>query len=87
MQRDAYVGDLGRVVNRLLDEKRREEGRRFKVVILSAFDSADTLKLKQPISNDKKSKTGKPIAFTMGQRYVCSVALLEAQTTSDLDDS
>lgn len=85
MIRDAYDGNLGALVNRLVDEDRREEGRRFKVFLLSAPDSPDTLKLPQPIPNDKKSKTGKGTAFTMSQRYVASAALLEANTTSDLD--
>lgn len=85
MQRDAYAGDLGKLVNRLIDENRREEGRRHKVIFLSSPDSPDTLKLPKPVPNDKRSKTGKPTAFTMGQRYVSSEALLEAKTTSDLD--
>ena len=59
MQRGAYDGNLGRLVNRLIDENRSEEGRRQKVFMLSAPDSPDTLKLPQPIPNDKKSKTGK----------------------------
>lgn len=85
IERDAHEGSLGVLVNRLLDEERREEGRTFKVFLLSAPDSTDTLKLPQPIPNDKKSKTGKGTAFTMGQRYVASAALLEAKTTTDLD--
>ena len=87
MRRDAYEGALGQLVNTLIDEERREEGLRFKVMLLSAPDSTDTLKLEQPIPNDKKSKTGKPTAFTMGQRYVSSDTLLQARTTSDLDES
>jgi hypothetical protein len=55
------------------------------VILLSAPDSPDTLTLPKPVPNDKRSKTGKPTAFTMGQRYVSSEALLEAKTTSDLD--
>jgi hypothetical protein len=86
MQRDAYAGDLGNLVNRLIDEERREEGRRFNVMLLSAPDSADTMKLEIPIPNNKKSKTGKPTAFTMGQRYVSSDALSQAKTTSELDE-
>lgn len=85
MERDAHEGTLGAFVNRLLDEDRREEGRRFKVFLLSAPDSTDTLKLPRPIPNDKKSRTGKGTAFTMGQRYVSSAALIEANTTTDLD--
>jgi len=85
LQREAYEGNLGSLVNRLLDDERREEGGRFKVIFLSGPDSAETLKLPQPIPNDKRSKAGKPTAFTMGQRYVSSAALLEAGSTSDLD--
>ncbi len=86
MQQDAYDGELGRLVNRLIVEGRREKGHRFKVMLLSAPDSDETLTLAKPIPNDKKSKTGKPTAFTMGQRYVSSDALLEAKTTADLDE-
>ncbi len=85
IKRDVYDGQLGKLVNRLLDDNRREEGRRHKVIILSAPDSPETLKLPQPVPNDKRSKTGKTTAFTMGQRYVSSEALLKANTTSDLD--
>lgn len=85
MTRNTHEGDLGVLVNRLLDEDRKEEGQRYKVFLLSAPDSTDTLKLPQPIPNDKRSRTGKVTAFTMGQRYVNSAALLEARTTSDLD--
>jgi hypothetical protein len=52
--------------------------------MLSAPDSPETLKLAKPIPNDKRSKNGKPTAFTMGQRYVSTDALLHATTTSDL---
>jgi hypothetical protein len=85
MQRDTHEGDLGTLVNRILDEELRPEGKQFKVLLLSSPDSPDTIKLAQPIPNDKRSKTGKPTAFTMGQRYVSSKALVTAKTTSDLD--
>ena len=85
MIRGVHTGNLGVLVNRLLDEGRREEGQRYKVFLLSGPDSPDTMKLPKPIPNDKKSKTGKGTAFTMGQRYVASTALLEARTTTDLD--
>ena len=85
MKHSAYKGELGRLVNRLLDERRRTEGMRSKVFLLSSPESSDTLTLREPIPNDKKSKTGKPTAFTMGQRYVSSESLLNANTTSDLD--
>ncbi|WP_199169827.1 hypothetical protein [Rhodopirellula bahusiensis] len=56
-------------------------------MMLSAPNSPDTIKLDQPIPNDKRSKSGKPTAFTMGQRYVPSERLLIAKVTSDLDEA
>jgi hypothetical protein len=84
-QRGMHPGELGAFVNHLLDEELRQEGKKYKVLFLSPPDSADTLKLPNSIPNNKLSKTGKPTAFTMGQRYVSSEALLAAKTTSDLD--
>ena len=55
------------------------------VFFLSAPSSEDTLDLGQNIPNNKKSRTGKNTAFTMGQRYVSSEALIAAEKTSDLD--
>jgi len=85
MDPDLYKGDLGELVKHLVDSGKRLKGGMFKVLILSAPDATDTLQLDKPIPNDKVSKTGKPTAFTMGQRYVSSEALLTAKTTSDLD--
>jgi len=85
LSRDCFKGKLGELVNRLLEEDRREEGRRFKIMLLSSPDSPKTLKLPRPIPNNKKSKAGKGTAFTMGRRYVSSSALIEAEVTTDLD--
>jgi len=85
MVRNADSGELNDLVNRVLDAELRQEGKKYEVMLLSAPDSPDTLVLPQPIPNNKMSKTGKPTAFTMGQRYVSSAALLAAKTTSDLD--
>jgi Restriction endonuclease len=79
-----YEGPLGELVHRIITEQRREEGERFKVLLLSAPDSPDTLRLPTAIPNDAKSKTGKPTAFTMSQRYISSERLWTAKTTSDL---
>lgn len=84
MKNGVYEGELGKLVARILDEKRRTEGESFKVLLLSSPDSPDTLKLSAPILNDAKSKTGKPTAFTMSQRYVSSTSLLTAKQTSEL---
>lgn len=84
MKKGAYSGVLGDLISRLMDEKQYPDGETFKVMILSAPDSPDTMKLPQPIPNDMKSKSGKVTAFTMGQRYVSSEGLLKARTTTDL---
>lgn len=80
-----HKGVLGALVDRLVADKLRIEGESYKVMFLSAPDSPDTLKLANPIPNDKKDKAGKPTAFTMGQRYVGCKTLLQAKTTSDFD--
>ena len=84
MRAGAYKGLLGKLVDRLVSTGKRIEGDSYKVLMLSAPDSPETLKLAKPIPNDKRSKSGKPTAFTMGQRYVSTDALLHATTTSDL---
>tara|TARA_R110002072_G_scaffold90692_5_gene202910 strand:+ start:18841 stop:19797 length:957 start_codon:yes stop_codon:yes gene_type:complete len=87
MEKNSQAGALGQLVDRLVDEGYRPEGERFKVMMLSAPDSPDTITLEQPIKNDKRSKSAKPTAFTMGQRYVPSERLLVAMLTSDLDEA
>jgi hypothetical protein len=83
--RNHHKGELGKLVNRLIDERRRRENCRFKVLLLTAPDSEDTIKLDTPIPNNKVSKTGKNTAFTMGQRYVSIEKLSVAKSTSELD--
>jgi hypothetical protein len=73
------------LVQRLLMEGRRPERGLFKILMLSAPDSPDTLRLERAIPNDKRSQSGKNTAFTMGQRYVACERLKQAKTTADLD--
>ena len=76
IQRDSDVPELLDLINRIIDEGRdRKEGQYYKFIILSAPDSPDTLKLDKPIPNDKQSTSGKPTAFTMGQRTCVSCIL------------
>jgi hypothetical protein len=77
-------GELGALMTYLLDKKLRNEGESYKVVFLSPPESPETLRLAKPIINDMRSTSGKVTAFTMGQRYVSSAALMKANTTSDL---
>ena len=84
-ERSAHDGPLGELVDQILDADDSRTGQRHMVFFLSAPDSDDTLDLGQNIPNNKKSRTGKNTAFTMGQRYVSSEALIAAEKTSDLD--
>ncbi|PQO45594.1 hypothetical protein [Blastopirellula marina] len=85
MRAGQYQGELGKLVDHLVETEKRDEGVIYKVLLLSKPDSPETLTLDHPIPNDKRSKSGKPTAFTMGQRYVASEKLMTARTTSDLD--
>lgn len=80
-----YDGELGKLVEQIVTKSARLRDERYKVFLLSAPDSPDTLKLSAPIPNDIKSQAGRRTAFTMGQRYVASSQLLLAKTTSDLE--
>lgn len=84
-QRGKHPGQLGQLVDRLLDKKLRQEGGRYKVMLLSAPDFGEAIELRELIANDKKSSTGKKTAYTMRHRYVAIGALKKAKTTADLD--
>lgn len=84
IRRNGYDGELGKLVEYLLDNDLRPEGQRFKVVLLSAPDAQETVKLTAPILNDMTAKSGRPVAFTMGQRYATLDALRRAKVTSEL---
>ena len=64
----------------------REFGQAFKVMFLSEPNDEETVKLEEPIINDKKDKNGDPTPFTFGQpRYVTLKSLREARRTSELE--
>ena len=81
-----YDGKLGELVDQVADDPKnnRKEGLAYKVMILSASDSPDTIKLDAPIANDLVSKNGRTTAFTQNQRYVSLEKLRAAKRTSDL---
>jgi len=86
-ERGKHKGRFGEVVDQVLDDaarSKKESGGVYKVLLLSAPDDAKTMKLKRPIPNDLTSKTGRPTAFTMGQRYVSAECLQNATSTSKL---
>ena len=83
-EQGAHKGSVGALVDRLLAAGLRERGQAYKVMLLSAPDDAQTLRLPQPIVNDLKASSGQPTAFTQNQRYVTEGRLRKAKTTSEL---
>ena len=80
-------GWLGELIERLLKEENQDEGMSYKVMKLSAPDDPSTLRLGAPISNNLKSDSGRPVAFTQNQRYVSLEKLKKAKFTSELVDA
>ena len=79
-----YAGRLGQLVEHVLRQEQREEGTVSKIFLLSPPDDADTIHLDGPIWNDVRSASGRPSAFTQGQRYVRLGDLVKAKHTSEL---
>lgn len=80
---DRLIGD---VIEDDLAEGTREEGKQYQVFLLSQPDDPDTVRLAQPIANDTVAESGRPWAWTMGQRYVSLAGLTRpgVAVTSDL---
>ncbi|MBA3485533.1 MAG: hypothetical protein H0T51_27380 [Pirellulales bacterium] len=88
IEQGANSGRLGDFVNKLLTELPEFEGERNKIFLLSGPDSSETVTLQGAVPNDLVASTGRPTAYTQGQRYVSLEKLQTAKTTSDLvDDS
>jgi hypothetical protein len=81
---DKHNGRLGKIVTILLKDGQRKRDIAYKVIILSAPDSPDTLNLGRTIPNDLKSDSGKTTAFVQNQQYLSSERLKNAKTTSEL---
>jgi len=76
---------IGELVERLLDDGRREHGAIHKVVLLSEPADERTLTLPQAIRNTSLGPKGRRTAWTQHQRYTWSGALRgEPRTTDDL---
>ncbi|WP_150244119.1 hypothetical protein [Nocardiopsis quinghaiensis] len=84
--RDARIGDL---VRASLETGAREEGQEYMVFLLSEPEAPETVVLEAPVANDTVAASGRPWAWTMGQRYVSLAALRKpgVRTTSDLETS
>jgi hypothetical protein len=79
---------IGKVIEGTLATGTREAGQQYQVFLLSGPGDAETVKLAQPITNNAVSASGKPWAWTLGQRYT-SLAKLTASgvgVTSDLGE-
>lgn len=73
------------LIETLLAEGLRTEGEAYGVLHLSGVDDAETVTLKAPVANDTTTiTTGKPWAWTFGQRYTRLDSLRRAKVTSDL---
>ena len=79
-----HKGRLGELVDGTIRDEWREEGARYKVMLLTAPDDPKTLQLEQPIMNDLVSASGKTVAFIQNQRYVSLERLKTGKQTSDL---
>ena len=80
---DRLIGDA---IETDLAAGTREDGKQYQVFLLSQPDDADTVRLTQPIVNDTVAESGRPWAWTMGQRYVSLAGLTRpgVAVTSDL---
>lgn len=77
---------IGQVIEGTLTTGTREAGQQYEVFLLSGPDEAETIQLPQPITNDAVSASGKPWAWTLGQRYTSLTKLTAPgiNVTSDL---
>jgi len=87
MERGLHKDAFGPIVERLLDLGLREPFAEHKVLLLSAPDDPQTVRLDAAIVNDLRSTAGRVTAYTQGQRYVRLDDLRRAKRTSDLVES
>lgn len=78
------AGEVGNLIETLLEKKLRSHGETYGVVLLSGPDDPATVVLDKPIVNDIKSASGRTWAWTLGQRYTSLQRLRSACFTSDL---
>lgn len=84
---DGRIGEL--ITTLVADGPRHQDNDTYQVFLLSAVDGRDTIHLDAAITNDTVAASGRPWAWTMGQRYV-SLARLTAPgvaVTSDLEST
>ncbi len=67
--RGAGDEEVARLIEWSLGRGTHVEGESYGVFLLSPADSDETVKLDAPVVNDNTTATGKPWAWTLGQRY------------------
>jgi hypothetical protein len=77
---------LGEIIETALAAGTREAGKQYQIFLLSELEDPETVCLARPIENDTVSESGRPWAWTLGQRYVSLTGLTQAgiAVTSDL---
>ena len=77
---------LGEIIETALATGTREAGKQYQIFLLSEPEDPETVCLARPIENDTVSESGRPWAWTLGQRYVSLTGLTQAgiAVTSDL---
>ncbi len=77
---------VGEAIEMLLADGPREEGKQYQVFLLAGPEDPDTVHLARPIANDTVAESGRPWAWTMGQRYASLADLTRpgVTVTSDL---
>jgi hypothetical protein len=83
-ERARHQDPAGQLLEKLLNLGLRTEGTSYKVFLLSPPEDIRTVHLDGPILNDLRAASGRPTAFTQGQRYVRLTDLMKVKTTSQL---
>jgi hypothetical protein len=79
---------IAHVIENTLAAGTREPGQQYKVFLLTGPDHPETVTLAQPVRNNTVSASGKPWAWTLGQRYTSLAKLIApgVHVTTDLAD-
>jgi hypothetical protein len=75
-RRDADEQPVADAIDKLLALGARTEGNEYGVFILSPPDDPLTVHLDAPIVNDTVASSGRPWAWTLGQRYTSLTRLI-----------
>lgn len=79
-------GPARRLIEQLLEDRSRTRGQPIQVFMLTSPDDPGTTTLEHPILNTSRTASGKPWAWTLGQRYTTLERLLRNPgTTTELD--